>query len=84
MAANEKPIFALEHISGEGNRLPYAPGEVVSGRLPDHAIAALKERGLVTDSAEQAKRAASSESERRADVAEQIVKRSEKGESSNR
>lgn len=84
MAVNEKPVYALEHISGEGSRIPYQPGQVVSGRLPEHAIKSLRERGLVTDSAEQAKRAAAADGERAADVADQIAKRSEKREQSNR
>lgn len=81
MPANQKPIFATAHVSGEGNRLPYQPGERIDERLRPEVVKGLMERGLATDSPTAGKRAESDEAERRSDVGEQISGRSEKRDS---
>lgn len=78
MAANEKPIFATEHVSGEGNRLPYKPGDRIDERLRPEVIKGLQERGLATDDVKHAEAARRGEAERADYVREQIESRSEK------
>lgn len=78
MAVNEKPIYATEHVSGPGNRLPYKPGEQINERLSPEVVRGLQERGLATDSAPARDRAANAEKDRQAHVQEQIATRSEK------
>lgn len=84
MAVNEKPIYATELVSGEGNRLPYKPGERIDGRLRPDVVKGLQERGLATDSASQAKAAEAHEADRQAHVVEQIEGRSEPSETSRK
>lgn len=78
MAVNEKIVYAKEHTV-HGGKL-FAPGEQLTGRMPDHAIQGAVEGGLTTSSHAEAERAKRAEAERRADVARQIATRSEKRE----
>lgn len=86
MAVNQKAIYATEHISGEGSRIPYKPGDRLDEKLAHRpeVLKNLQDRGIATDSAAERDRAQATEAERREHVNEQIAQRSEKSESSRK
>lgn len=73
MAVNEKVVYATGYTSHNGKL--FAPGEQLSGNMPDHALRGAIEGGLTTDSHAGAERARGAEQERQRQVAEQQRRR---------
>lgn len=82
MAVNEKVVRATGWVT-HGKHI-FRPGEVMTGRAPEHAIQGALEQGVATDVSARAEEAAGAEKARRADVERQIGERSQKRDHQSR
>lgn len=72
----QKAAYARAHLVHAGKL--YEPGERLTGRMPDYAIASAIEHGAATDVATGVDELAAAEQERKEKVKDQIATRSEK------
>lgn len=84
MAVNEKAVYATQWTGSGDPRNPIRPGDRIDGRVPEHQVRSMQERGLTTESHAEAERAKGAEEARQRDVAYQILNRSEKRDSEKR
>lgn len=82
MAANQKPVYATEHVA-HGGRL-FRPGERMDDQTPEHSLKGALEGGVATDVKSRADEAKASEIARRQDVEHRIANRSEKRDHAER